>query len=100
MKAAMSIIVELLEPALVRSTDDLKQLDLAQVKQVAIKVNAANQSSGEEPLYLESRSDQQSGAILTLLEFAETIQPEGTCVEVWFQGRSEEFWLDSRQIAH
>ena len=90
MKAAMSIVVELLEPALVRSAEDLKLLDLAQVRHVAIKLTSEN-NWVDEPLYFESKTDQQAAAIATLVEFARITQPSGTSVEIWYQGRSEAF---------
>lgn len=85
----MTIVVELLEPALVQSVDDLLSLDPAQVKQVSLRLNPLDGDAQG----VETRVEPETTSLLELVRFARAAQNEPTTVELWYRGRFEAFTL-------
>jgi hypothetical protein len=81
----MTLVVELLEPALVQTTDDLLGLDPVQIRQVSLRLNPKD-GSGQG---VETKADPETTNLGELVSFMRAVQTEPSTVELWFQGRSE-----------
>lgn len=101
MKAVLSIELEVLEPAIVGSADQLMDLHPSQIRWVSIRLTAdktaddfADESEEEDgSITFEAQSPDTRVAIRNLVAIAQKSQPEGTEVVVWYQGRSERFQI-------
>lgn len=87
MKAALSIELELLEPVLVMGADHLLQLHPSQIRWISVRLTADGE--GAEAVTLDARADDDRIALQELVALARRVQPNGTEVLVWYQGRSE-----------
>jgi hypothetical protein len=85
----MTLVIELLEAALVQSTEDLLSLDSAQVKQISLRLNPTEGTVRG----IETRAAEETTNLGELIAFARAVQTEPTKVELLYRGRSESFTL-------
>lgn len=88
-KAKMTLVIELLEPALVQSPEDLLQLDPAQFRQVSLRLTSLDGSVQG----IETQADPLTSNLGEIIAFARKVQTEPTTVELWYRGRQESFEL-------
>lgn len=81
----MTLVFDLLEPALVQTTADLVALDPAQIRQASLKLATTGSSARE----LETVVDLGQTTIAELTEFARAVQSEPAEIEIWYRGRRE-----------
>ena len=91
MNATLSIELDLLEPVIVGSADQLQDLHPSQIRWVSIRLTAETKEGDADPVTFDAHADEARLAIRDLIALAQRAQPEGTTVRVWFQGRSESF---------
>lgn len=83
----MTIVIELMEPALAQTADDLAALGSEQIRQVSLRLTSAE----ERTHGVETKADPATTNLGELVAFAREVQTEPTTVELWYQGRSEAF---------
>jgi|GEM_PF-3281981 len=92
MQATLSIIVDLLEPALVSTADELKGLDPSQIRRLEMRLTSDKDGSEDtEPARIDGEVDHRLVSMAELVEFAQATQPNATVVEIWYHGRCESF---------
>lgn len=91
MNATLSIELELLEPVITGSADQLQDLHPSQIRWVSIRLTAPHEEGDSEAVTFEAQADDARAAIRDLIALAQRAQPDGTDVIVWYQGRSETF---------
>lgn len=89
MKATLTVVLELLEPAHVQTAEDLARLDPAQIKSLAIKLVPL----GGQGSTVTARVGSEETSIGELLDFLKEAEAENTTVELWFRGRSEQILI-------
>lgn len=96
MKAILCIELELLEPILLESAAQMRELTPEQIRWVSIMLTVDHgEDGGDEnegnPVTFTTQSSDAHFSIRDLVLLAQHSQPEGTDVLVWYQGRSERF---------
>lgn len=86
MNAVLSIKIDLLEPAKVSSVADIVALDASQIREISICLNCLVDNGNRSVAAVVTSTD---STVQDLIFLAQTTQPEGTSIEIWFQGRSE-----------
>lgn len=81
--------MEINEPTSVSSAEQLLQLHPSQISWLTIRLTAL----GDDPVQLSLNADEGRLSLQDMVEFARRMQPEGTTVEIWFRGRSEQFMI-------
>lgn len=89
MRATLSLSIELSEPTLIRTADDLRRLDRSKLQMVEIRL--APQGEDTEASAIVASADPMYLTVAEIVNFADRVQPEGTKVEIRYQGRSE--WM-------
>jgi hypothetical protein len=89
MNAKLSIVVELLTPAMVASGADIGQLDPSQVSRITLVLTPEAAEGEKAAPRLETEFEHRRTHLIDLVEFARFTQPAGTPVELRFQGRTE-----------
>ena len=92
MNATLSIELEVLEPVLLSSADDLLALHPSQIRWISIRLTTEGEPDGA---VFSTQSSDSRLAVQALVDLALGSQPKGTKVVVWFQGRSESFTISS-----
>lgn len=93
MKAVLTIELELLEPANVSTAAQLQELHPSQIRWVSIRLTTDSEEGGSDTVTFEARADDARLAVRNLVALAQKSQPEGTAVQVWYQGRFESFLI-------
>ena len=91
MNAVLTIELEILEPTLVASSEDLLQLHPSQIRWIAIRLTSDGDEGRAGAAVFSAQSSDSRIAVRALVDLAHQSQPHGTPVVVWYQGRSESF---------
>lgn len=91
MTAGLALELEILEPVLVSNPFQLLSLHPTQIRWIHFRLTADEEDGEGECLTFESKADNTRLALRTLVTLAQQVQPDGTNVTVWYQGRSESF---------
>ena len=86
MTAILSIEVEITVPALVDTAERLSMLRPSQLHRVIL-----NWATPEGGPAFSSFANAENDTIKRLVEFAQAVQPQGTAIRIWYQGRQESF---------